>query len=80
MREANSLNPDQTRHSVGPDLAPNCLQRLSEDSSLFFSARTKLLKQEKRMHTKESQISEAVSPGIICLLPSTDCVLISMMD
>ena len=26
-----SLDPDQARHFVGPDLGPNCLQRLSED-------------------------------------------------
>ena len=28
---SNSLYPDQTRHFVGPDLGPNCLQRLSAD-------------------------------------------------
>ena len=27
----NSLDPDQGRHSVGPYLGPNCLQRLSAD-------------------------------------------------
>ena len=26
-----SLNPDQARHFVGPDLGPNFLQRLSAD-------------------------------------------------
>ena len=26
-----SLNPDQAQHFVGPDLGPNCLQRLSAD-------------------------------------------------
>ena len=26
---SNSLDPDQARHFVGPDLDPNCLQRLS---------------------------------------------------
>ena len=26
---SNSLDPDQDRHFVGPDLGPNCLQRLS---------------------------------------------------
>ena len=31
MRLSNSLNPDQDRHVVGPDLGPNCLQRLSAD-------------------------------------------------
>ena len=28
---ANSLDPDQARRSVEPDLVPNCLQRLSAD-------------------------------------------------
>ena len=29
IRASNSLDPDQARHFVGPDLGPNCLQRLS---------------------------------------------------
>ena len=29
IRVSNSVDPDQDRHSVGPDLGPNCLQRLS---------------------------------------------------
>ena len=29
--ERNGLDPDQDRSSVGPDLAPNCLQMLSAD-------------------------------------------------
>ena len=28
---SNGLDPDQDRHCVGPDLGPNCLQRLSAD-------------------------------------------------
>ena len=28
---SDSLDPDQDRHSVSPDLGPNCLQRLSTD-------------------------------------------------
>ena len=31
---SNSLYPDQARHSVGPDLGPNCLQRLSADDNI----------------------------------------------
>ena len=27
IRVSNGLDPDQDRHSVGPDLDPNCLQR-----------------------------------------------------
>ena len=32
IRVANSLDPDQARHFVRPDLGPNCLQRLSADN------------------------------------------------
>ena len=30
-RVLNSLDPDKDRHFVGPDLGPNCWQRLSVD-------------------------------------------------
>ena len=30
---SNSLDPDQARRFVGPDLGPNCLQRLSADDT-----------------------------------------------
>ena len=33
----NSLEPDQDRRCVGPDLGPNCLQRLSADDILAAS-------------------------------------------
>ena len=32
LRISNGLEPDQGRHCVGPDLGPNCLQRLSADN------------------------------------------------
>ena len=31
IKVSNGLDSDQDRHSVGPDLRPNCLQRLSAD-------------------------------------------------
>ena len=31
--ECHGLDQDQDRHSLGPDLGPNCLQRLSADGS-----------------------------------------------
>ena len=31
IRVSKSLDPNQERYSVGPDLGPNCLQRLSVD-------------------------------------------------
>ena len=30
---SNSLDPDQVRYFVGPDLGPNCLQKLSADDT-----------------------------------------------
>ena len=30
------LEPDQANHFVGPDLGPNCLQRLSVDDTIVF--------------------------------------------
>ena len=36
IRVSNSLDPDQARHFVGPDLGPNCLQRLLAVGSNFF--------------------------------------------
>ena len=33
IRVSNSLDPDQARQNVGPDLGPNCLQILSADDT-----------------------------------------------
>ena len=33
IRVSNSLDPDQAQHVVGPDLGPNCLQKLSADDT-----------------------------------------------
>ena len=33
IRVSNSLDPDQARRSVGPDLVPNCMQKLSADDT-----------------------------------------------
>ena len=34
IRVSNSLDPDQALHFVGPDLDPNCLQRLLVDNKV----------------------------------------------
>ena len=40
---SNGLDPDQDRYYVGPDLDPNCLQRLSAvDKSLASTERVKI--------------------------------------
>ena len=35
---SNSLDPDQARHFVGPDLGPNCLQLLSADNKVHYNS------------------------------------------
>ena len=35
LLESNSLDPDQDRQNVGPDLSPNCLQMLSADEKNY---------------------------------------------
>ena len=35
IRLSNSFDPDQVRHLIGPDLGPNCLQRLSADGTSY---------------------------------------------
>ena len=39
VRVANSLAPDQARRFVGPDLGPDCLQKLSADVTLMLEQR-----------------------------------------
>ena len=45
---SNSLDPDQAQHFVGPDLGPNCLQRLSA-----VSRQQKLALAGKELNTKQ---------------------------
>ena len=35
IRLSNSFDPDQVRHFIGPDLGPNCLQRLSANGTSY---------------------------------------------
>ena len=41
IRVSNSLDPDQAQHFVGPDLGPNCLQRLLADNKSPLAGNTK---------------------------------------
>ena len=46
---SNSLDPDQARRYVGPDLGPNCLQWVSADDTVATSReRVKFLKETGR--------------------------------
>ena len=58
----NSLDPDRARLFVGPDLGPNCLQRLSADDKnttggervgsffVFFSKGSRTIEVKKHQH------------------------------
>ena len=39
---SNGLDPDQDQHSVGPDLGPNCLQKLSADDTKVTTTRERI--------------------------------------
>ena len=56
-RMPNSLDPDQARRFVGPDLGPNCLQRLSADNTS--RQRVNTISQNNGMH-KHFQILEHI--------------------
>ena len=43
FRVSSSFDPDQARHFVRPNLAPNCLQRLSADNKKCPLARKELI-------------------------------------
>ena len=40
LRVSNGLDPDQDRHSVVPDLGPNCLQRYQQMTKVATSKET----------------------------------------
>ena len=42
----NCLDPDQDRHSVGPDLGPNCLQSLKGISRRKVATRKEIVNQK----------------------------------
>ena len=56
IRVSNSLDPDQARHFVGPDLGPNCWPRISADGAsrqrvsrmLIFLSKSSFLKNSFR--------------------------------
>ena len=49
---SNGFDPDQDRQNVGPDLGPNCLQRLSEDYKLSLA--------QKELKSKAENLEEKV--------------------
>ena len=57
IRVSNSLDPDQARHFVGPDLGQNCLQRLSADDTRRWRVKG-FRKEQSDMITDSCDITE----------------------
>ena len=57
---SNSLDPDQVRRSVGTDLGPNCLQRLSADDK-----RQAILKKNSMYYNNEPV--HEISYNVVCV-------------
>ena len=45
---SNSVDPDQARHFVGPDMSPNCMQKLSAADTRHLGLRLNNNKKEKK--------------------------------
>ena len=63
---SNDLDPDQDRRSVGPDLGPNCLQKLSADCKIT-SSKERQYGVYKASKKKNRCLFEAVSLADYCL-------------
>ena len=65
---SNSLDLDQDQLSVGPDLGPNCLQRLSADDNFFLknSFRNTFIV-SKSLDPDQDQLSVGPDLGPNCL-------------
>ena len=74
---SNSLDPDQARQNVGPDMHPNCLQRLSADDTGSFKNILRTLVKSMAMknrsmsvvsdpHLRSNLKNNMVKPRIMC--------------
>ena len=60
---SNSLDPDQDRQNIGPDLGPNCLQRLLADNkSLQKQGELKMDKTSSVFNIKKIPLSSCADP------------------
>ena len=69
FRVSNSLDPDQVRQNVGPDLDPNCLQRLSaEDTGRQRDKRESPLEKDNHFHVFVALIVSLLAGIFACFL------------
>ena len=54
---SNNLDPDQDRHFVGPDLDPNCLQRLSADNKVAARKEKVITRNRRQFEVRHDKLS-----------------------
>ena len=62
----NSLDTDQVRHFVGPEVGPNCLQRLSADNTS---------RQRDNLQVEERNIANMNTISLSLLVVTYSCLL-----
>ena len=60
IRVSNGLVPDQDQRSVGPDLGPNCLQRLSADDKVAASIGKSSVTRKETYWQMQSKLASTV--------------------
>ena len=68
IRVSNSLDPDQDLHSVGPDLGPNHVQRLSADDTIRHRGKTVAMGTNNTWANPcdDSIVSNSLDPNSFC--------------
>ena len=70
---ANSLDPDQARHFVGPDLDPNCLHSGGIPEKRRFLKRLILKKNQQRTNSQERKRKSRYQWTIANVKPRSHC-------
>ena len=61
IRVSNSLDPNQDRHSVGPDLGANCLQRLTADEKSSLATKGLIWVNQQKKNVKHFRILSIIT-------------------
>ena len=70
---SNSLDPDQDRHFVGPDLGLNCLQKLSADDT----SRQRVVMTSNDHLVNVNEILEGPLYLTLCMMGNSACCILS---
>ena len=60
-----SLDPDQAQHFIGPELGPNCLQKLTADDIFYSSGDSPLHRHSRSFESRRKQATAIVMLAVI---------------